>query len=59
MKRLDTHALPQGAHMQATRLITFALQKLLQHAAARERVIQMQFVDAPHQLQVCRRCRLG
>ncbi|MGY4567183.1 hypothetical protein ACVWY5_000252 [Bradyrhizobium sp. USDA 3256] len=58
VKRRDPHALHQAPHVQTPDLKAFSFQKLLQHARARERVIEMKFVDAAHQYQVSRGRRL-
>jgi hypothetical protein len=50
--RFDAHALHQGRDMQPAHRMAFAQQQGLQHPAARKGVVQMQFVDAPHQRQI-------
>ena len=49
--RLDPHALHQRRDMAAADRNALAVQKVAQHPAARERVVQMQFVDPPHDRQ--------
>ena len=55
--RLDPHALHQRRDMAAADRNALALQHVAQHPAARERIVEMQFVDAPHDLQVLGRNR--
>src|ERR1019366_8295950 len=55
--RLDPHALHQRRDMTAANRNAFAPQQIAQHPAAREGIIEMQLVDAPHDLQVLRRDR--
>lgn len=43
--------------MQTPRLIAVPLQQLLQHATAGKRIVEMQFIDTAHQLQILRRDR--
>src|SRR3974377_2353032 len=50
--RLDPHALHQCHDMAAANRNALAVQQIAQHSAPRERVIQMQLVDPPHDLQV-------
>ena len=45
--------------MAAADLDALAVQKVAQHPAARERVFQMQLVDAPHEREIFGRCRPG
>ena len=45
--------------MPAADLDALAAQKIAQHPAARERVVQMQFVDPPHDAQIFGRDRPG
>ena len=47
--RLDSHALHQGRDMPAADRDALAVEKIAQHAGARERALQMQFVDPPHE----------
>ena len=46
--RLDPHAPHQRCHVSAADGDAFALEKIAQHARAREGAFQMQFVDATH-----------
>ena len=55
--RLDSHALHQGRDMPAANRKTLPAQKIAQHAAARERTLQMQLVDPPHHAQIFGRDR--
>jgi hypothetical protein len=55
--RLDAHALHQRGDVAAADLDARAVEKVAQHPAARERIFQMQFVDAAHQREVLGRHR--
>src|SRR5450631_1769488 len=59
INRLDAHALHQRGDAAAADLDTLAVQKVAQHPAARERVFQMQLVDAAHEREVLGRNRSG
>jgi hypothetical protein len=59
VQRLDAHAPHQRAHVPAADLDALQAQQVAQHAAARERVLQVQLVDAPHQRQLGLGDRLG
>ncbi len=50
--RLDAYALHQRRNVAAADGETLAAQDVAQHPAARERAVQMQFVDAPHDSEV-------
>ena len=52
IERLDSYALHQGRDMPAADRNALAAQKIAQHTGARERALQMQFVDPPHDAQV-------
>ena len=52
--RFDPHALHQRRDMPAANLHALASEKIAQHASARERTLQMQLVDPPHERQVLR-----
>jgi hypothetical protein len=49
---LDAHLGHQRADMLATGFEAFRLQQIAQHPRTREWVLQMQLVDAPHELQI-------
>jgi len=49
---LDFHALHQCRDMAAANRNPFAVQHVAQHSTARERVIEMQFVEPPHDFQI-------
>ena len=49
---LDSHALHQSRDMAAANQNPFAVQHVAQHSTARERVIEMQFVEPPHDFQI-------
>ena len=55
--RLDSHPPHHRGDTLAPDLDALAAQQIAQHPAARERVIEMQFVDPPHDPQVGRRHR--
>ena len=57
--RLDSHALHQRRHMATADRDALALQEIAQHPAACEGVVEMQFVEPPHDLQVLGRNRPG
>ena len=57
--RLDRHALHQRGDVQASGHDAFAGEQIAEHPAARERIIEMQFVDPAHQRQIGRRHRPG
>src|SRR5450631_2269230 len=57
--RLDAHALHQRGDVAAADLDALAVQKVAQHPAARERVFQMQFINAAHEHQILGRHRPG
>ena len=57
IQRLDPHALHQRRDVLAADMHAFATQHVAQHPAARERIVQMQFVDAAHDRQICGRHR--
>jgi hypothetical protein len=59
VQRLDAHAPHQRAHVPAADLDALQAQQVAQHAAARERVLQVQLVDAAHQRQLGLGDRLG
>ena len=48
----DGHAPHQRAHVAAAHLDTLLAEHVTQHAAAGERIVYVQLVDAPHQHQV-------
>src|ERR1035441_1646235 len=52
IESLDAHAPHQCAHVAATHFKTLMAEHVAQHAAAGERIVHVQFVDAPHQHQV-------
>ena len=49
VQRLDAHAPHQRGHVLAPDLEALAVEHVAQHAAARERVLQVERVDALHQ----------
>ena len=55
--RLDPHPLHQSRHMPAAYNDAAAPQQIPQHPRARKGVIEMQFVEAAHQLQILGRDR--
>ena len=57
--RLDAHAFHQRGDMATADLDALAVQKVAQHPAARERVFQMQFINAAHEREILRRHRPG
>ena len=50
--RGETHPLHQGADVPAPCLDAHSRQLIPQHARAHERLVHVQFVQAPHQLQI-------
>jgi hypothetical protein len=52
VERLDAHLAHQRGDVQPSNLMALLLEKPLEHAAARERIVEMQFVDPAHQRQV-------
>ena len=52
IQRLDAHAPHHRRDAPAADLDRLPAQHVAQHPAARERAVQMQFVDAPHDRQV-------
>ena len=52
VQRLDAHAPHQRGHVPAPDLEALAVEHVAQHAAAREGMLQVQLVDAPHQRQI-------
>ena len=59
VQRLDAHAPHQRAHVPPPHIDAPQAQQIAQHAAAGERVLQMQLVDAAHQRQLALGNRLG
>jgi hypothetical protein len=59
VQRLDAHAPHQRAHVPPADLDALQAQQVAQHAAAGERVLQVQLVDAAHQRQLGLGDRLG
>jgi hypothetical protein len=57
--RLDPHPLHQPGDVEAPDIVSLADQKSLKHPAARERIIEMQFVNPAHQRQIVGRDRPG
>ena len=57
--RLNPHPLHQSGDVEAPDLISLAGQKSLKHPAARERIIEMQFINPAHQRQSVGRDRPG
>jgi hypothetical protein len=57
MQCLDTHLAHQGADVLTPDLEAFGLQQVLQHPLSGKGVIEVQFVDPPHQRQVGSRRR--
>jgi hypothetical protein len=52
VQRLDPHRLHQRRDVLATDEVAFAFEKVTHHAASREWVLEVQFIDAAHQGQV-------
>ena len=50
--RLDAHLAHQSSNMQATDVMALGIQKPLQHPAASEGIVQMQFVNPAHESQI-------
>ena len=50
--RLNTHLLHQRCDMKSPGFQPFSSQKPLQHPTSSKRVVEMQFVDPPHQSQI-------
>ena len=50
--RLDVELLHQRADMFAANLMAFQFEHVTEHARSGEGVFQMQFIDAPQQLQI-------
>jgi hypothetical protein len=59
IERLDPHAPHHRRDPLAADRDALATQQIAQHPAARERVVEMQFVDPPHHYQIGRRHRPG
>src|SRR5476651_1678874 len=59
IKRLDPHPLHHPRDALATDPDTLSPQQIAQHPAARERVVEMQLIDPPHDRQIARRYRTG
>jgi len=59
VQRLYAHAAHQRGEMPAPDVDAVLAQRVAQHAAAGKRMLQVQPVNAPHQLQVGGRCRMG
>ena len=59
IERLDRHALHHRSNPAATDRDALAAQQVAQHPAARERVVEMQLVDPPHDRKIRRRYRTG
>ena len=57
IERLDVHALHHPGYPLATDLDALSPQQIAHHAAARERVLQMQLIDPAHHRQIGRRYR--
>jgi len=55
--RLDTHSPHHRRDPLPTDRDTLATQQITQHSAARERVVEVQFVDPPHDRQIAGRHR--
>ncbi len=49
---LDAHLLHQRGDVQPPDLGPFTPQKPLQHPTSGERIVEVQFVDPPHQVQI-------
>lgn len=49
VQRMNIHLPHQCGHMTAAGGLPFALEQFGEHPRARERVVQMQLADAPHQ----------
>ncbi len=58
VERLDAHPAHQRGDMLAADRDAFAIEQVTQHPTAGERMLQVQFVDTPHQRQVRVRGRL-
>jgi hypothetical protein len=59
IQRLDAHAPHQRPHMVPVDRNALADQQMAQHPAARERTLQVQLVDPPHDRQIARRLTRG
>ena len=55
VQSLDAHRPHQGRDVLATDEMAFAFEKVAHHAAARERVLKMQLINAAHQSQILAR----
>ena len=53
--RLDAHPLHHRRHALAADVDPFPIEKIAQHPGARERMLEMQFIDAAHQSQSLQR----
>ena len=53
--RLDPHSFHQRSDVAPANQNAFAGEHVAQHPAARERIVEMQFVDPPHDGEVLRR----
>ena len=52
VQRLDPHVFHHGANVPATNLDASAVKLITQHTRPHERMLKMQFVDSPHEIQV-------
>jgi hypothetical protein len=55
VQRLNAHRVHQCGDVLATDEMAFALEQVAHHAAARERVLEMQLIDAAHHAQILTR----